>query len=66
MGEIIMSTKDQKIYEQALQVICKRLTISEFAQLNNKSYRQAQRIVKQVEQFGMKGLKLHISKHHVC
>jgi len=57
MGEIIMSTKDQKTYEQALQVICKRLTISEFAQLNKKSYRQAQRIVKKVEKLGMKGVK---------
>ena len=57
MGEIVMSTKDQKIYEQAMQVICKRLTISEFAQLNNKSYRQAQRIVKKVNLLGMKGVK---------
>lgn len=57
MGEIVMSTKDQKIYEQAQQVICKRLTITEFAQLNNKSYRQAQRIIKKVNQLGMKGVK---------
>jgi hypothetical protein len=38
-----MSTKDQKIYEQAVQ-------------LNNKSYRKAQRIIKQVKELGMKGV----------
>ncbi|MGK0367126.1 MAG: hypothetical protein ACI9QD_000260 [Thermoproteota archaeon] len=57
MGEIFMSTKDQKIYDQAVQVICKRLTIVEFAQLNNKSYSQSQRIIKKVKEFGMKGVK---------
>jgi hypothetical protein len=57
MGEIVMSTKEQKIYEQAIQVICKRLTIVEFAQLNNKSYRQSQRIIKKVKDLGMKGVK---------
>ena len=56
MGEIIMSFKDQKVYEQAIQVICKRLTIGEFATLNNKSYRQAQRIIKNVRENGMKGV----------
>ena len=57
MGEIVMSTKEQKIYEQAIQVICKRLTIVEFAELNNKSYRQAQRIIYKVKNKGMKGVK---------
>ena len=57
MGEIVMSTKEQKMYELAIQVICKRLTISEFAQLNNKSYRQAQRIIKKVKEKGMMGVK---------
>ena len=57
MGEIIMSTKDQKVYELAVQVLCKRLTITEFSFLINKSYRQAQRIVKKVEEKGMKGVK---------
>ena len=31
MGEIVMSTKEQKMYDQAIQVMCKRLTIGEFA-----------------------------------
>ncbi len=57
MGEIIMSTKEQKIYEQVIQVFCKRLTIVEFAELNNKSYRQAQRIIEKVRNKGMKGIK---------
>jgi hypothetical protein len=57
VGEIIMSTKEQKLYEQALQVICKRLTIDEFAQLNGKSYRQSQRIVAKVRAQGMPGVK---------
>jgi len=57
MGEIVMSIKDQKVYEQAIQVICKRLTIVEFSQLNNKSYRQARRIVKKVREQGMRGVK---------
>ena len=57
MGEIVMSLKEQKIYEQAIQVICKRLSIVEFAQLNNKSYRQSQRLIKKVREQGMKGVK---------
>lgn len=57
MGEIVMSTKEQKMYEQAIQVICKRLTTTEFAELNNKSYRQSQRIIKKVRAMGMKGVK---------
>lgn len=57
MGEIVMSTKDQKIYEAAIQVICKRLTIKEFSILNNKSYRQSQRIIKKVRNLGAKGVK---------
>ena len=57
MGEIVMSKKEQKLYEQAVQVICERLTIVEFAILSNKSYRQSQRIIKKVEIQGMKGIK---------
>ncbi len=41
-----MSTKEQKLYEHAVQVICKRLTVKEFAQLNGKSYRQSTSIKK--------------------
>jgi hypothetical protein len=57
MGEIVMSRKDQKLYELALQVICKRLTIDEFAQLSTKSYRQSQRIINKVRSEGMLGVK---------
>ena len=57
MGEILMSKKEQKMYEQAIQVICKRLTIDEFSKLNNKSYRQSQRIIKKIREKGMKGIK---------
>lgn len=52
-----MSRKEQKLYEQALQVICKRLTIDEFSQLSGKSYRQSQRIIKKVRAKGMPGVK---------
>lgn len=52
-----MSNKEQKMYEQAIQVICKRLTIVEFATLNNKSYRQSQRFIKKVKENGMKSVK---------
>lgn len=57
MGEIVMSTKDQKVYDQAIQVLCKRLSIKEFSELNQLSYRQSQRIIKKVEGQGMKGVK---------
>ncbi len=57
MGEIVMSKKDQKMYDQAIQVICKRLSIQEFAELNSLSYRQSQRIIKKVKSKGMKGVK---------
>ena len=57
MGEIVMSRKEQKIYEQAMQVLCNRLTIDEFATLNKKSYRQARRIIKKVKHSGMRGIK---------
>lgn len=52
-----MSLKDQKLYELALQVICKRLTIVDFSQLTNKSYRQSQRIIQKVKKQGMVGIK---------
>lgn len=57
MGEIVMSRKNQKCYEQAMQVICNRLTVDEFATLNKKSYRQARRIIKKVRDSGIKGVK---------
>jgi hypothetical protein len=57
MGEIVMNSHDQKMYELATQVLCKRLTIVEFSILINKSYRQSKRIIKKVRSFGMKGVK---------
>lgn len=57
MGEITMSVKEQKIFEQSMQVICKRLTIVEFATLIGKSYRQARRIIKKVRENGIRGLR---------
>jgi len=57
MGEVVMSKHDQKMYELAIQVLCKRLTIVEFSVLVNKSYRQSKRIIKKVQAQGMKGVK---------
>lgn len=57
MGEIVMSPKNQKMYELAVQVLCKRLSIVEFSILINKSYRQSQRIIKKVKEKGMRGVK---------
>jgi hypothetical protein len=56
MGEIFMSIKDQKIYKQAIKVVCKKLIIVEFAQLNNTSYRQSQRVIKKVKELGMEAI----------
>lgn len=57
MGEIIMSTKEQNLYHQAMSVIDKRLTISEFSILINKSYRQSRRIIKNISEKGIRGIK---------
>lgn len=57
MGEVLMSTKDEKIYQLAIQVLCNRLTIVEFSTLTGKSYRQSQRIIKKVKSKGMTGVK---------
>jgi len=57
MGVVVVSTKEQKMYEQIMQVIYGRLTIMEFSQLNNKSYRQSQRIISKVRLQGIRGLK---------
>lgn len=51
-----MSIKDQKIYKQAIKVVCKKLIIVEFAQLNNTSYRQSQRVIKKVKELGMEAI----------
>lgn len=57
MGAIFMTEKEQKRYEQAMQVIHGRLTIKEFSTLINKSYSQAKRIIKKVREQKMAGVK---------
>lgn len=56
-GIIVMNRREQKRYELALEVIHGRLTIAEFSILIEKSYRQAQRILKSVEQRSLLGVK---------
>ena len=43
---VIVNSKQQNIYNLAVQVLHERLTIIEFSVLTNKSYRQSQRIIK--------------------
>ncbi len=57
MGAILMSGKEQKLYELALQVVCGRLTTVEYSTLTGKSYSQSKRIIKQVKEKGMLGVK---------
>lgn len=58
MSEVVMMTKsDQKIYTYASDVLYGKLSIKEFSILIDKSYRQAQRIVKKVKEQGMFGVK---------
>jgi len=53
---VIVNSKQQNIYNLAVQVLHERLTIVEFSLLANKSYRQSQRIIKRVEEKQMLGL----------
>lgn len=55
MGKITMSHKQIKHHRLAMQVIDGKLTIIDFAIQINKSYRQAQRIVKRVKEKGVIG-----------
>jgi transposase len=52
-----MNTRDQKVYRTALEVIHGRLSLTEFALLIERSYRQAQRIIVNIQKRGMLGLK---------
>ena len=49
MGKVSMDAKQLKTYRLACEVLAGKLTIKEFAELIGKSYRQAQRIIKRVE-----------------
>jgi transposase len=55
MGKITMSHKQIKYHRLAMQVIDGKLTIVDFAIQINKSYRQAQRIVKKIKEKGVIG-----------
>ena len=44
-----MSKQELKTYRHAMNVIEGRLSITEFSLLINKSYRQAQRVIKKVK-----------------
>lgn len=54
---IIMTHEEQRIYRLSLEVLHERLSIVEFSTLIGKSYRQAQRIIKKVEDRQMFGVK---------
>ncbi|MGH1469519.1 MAG: ISNCY family transposase [Bdellovibrionales bacterium] len=56
MGKITMSHKQIKHHRLAMQVIDGKLTIVDFAIQINKSYRQAQRIIKNIKEKGVIGV----------
>jgi hypothetical protein len=49
MGQISMDANESKKYRLACKVLAGKITIKEFALLIGKSYRQSQRLVKQVQ-----------------
>ena len=55
MGKITMSQKELKHYRLAMDVIEGKLTIVEFSIQINKSYRQAQRIIRKIKDKGVQG-----------
>jgi transposase len=55
MGKITMSQKELKHYRLAMDVIEGKLTIVDFSIQINKSYRQAQRIIKKIKEKGSLG-----------
>ncbi len=57
MNGVYMSSKDQKTYNLCQEVIHGKLTIKEFSLLIGKSYRQSKRIVKNIRDNGMLGVK---------
>ena len=56
-GSIVLNARDTKAYQWAIEVLNGKLTIVEFSKLTEKSYRQAQRIVKNVKEKSVLGLK---------
>ena len=50
MGKVSMDAKQLKTYRLACEVLAGKLQIKEFSELIGKSYRQAQRIIKRVEE----------------
>lgn len=54
---IVVNRREQQTYELALEVFGGRLTIVEFSVLIGKSYRQAQRILKNVQSRSLLGVK---------
>lgn len=57
MGAIMLTEKEQKTYDLAMEVIHKKLSIVEFSILINKSYSQSKRIIKKVRDKKMFGVK---------
>lgn len=57
MNGVYMSSNDQKSYYLCQEVINRKLTIKELSILISKSYRQCQRLVNQVKNQGMLGVK---------
>lgn len=56
-GIIVMNSNEQRVYNLALEVLHDRLSIREFGILIGKSYRQAQRIIKRINEKQMLGVK---------
>lgn len=56
MGKLSMDAKQLRTYRLACEVISGKYSLKEFSQLISKSYRQAQRIVKRVEQEDFMGV----------
>ena len=56
MGKITMSQKELKHYRLAMEVIDGKLSIIDFSIQINKSYRQAQRIIKKIKERGVQGV----------
>ena len=49
MGKISMDAKQMKLYRLACEVLAGKISIKEFSIISKKSYRQSQRIIKNVE-----------------
>jgi hypothetical protein len=57
MGGVFMSSRNEEIYGWCQEVINGKLSIKELSILNQKSYRQSQRILERVKALGMLGVK---------